>query len=935
MAVTPPQDTQWVVPQNGDPTIANDKIGNTQGFNQDAWERANPAKAMAAAKTVAANKQMASKTFTPQWAPTTPATTTVRPDGTVIVEGSGDEEDTNRRFAVGKALWESGSGMPTPPSFNPEIDSTVFWDAAVERNQLDNKFLENRNQTIASGIVSKLGAQNIQNLSDSDIKKAIVQDLAQKGAPLDDPRILQTIYDIQSRVRQGQPTQGATQGQVQNTGMPKSSTDYFNDLTQWIPVSASNADAQNASQRYAKFSTYSVMSANELSVSISNNSLIPGDQTWTDLNNAGLWERLQQAQQLNTFQTTQRATSSVYPVLTTDSSVSLSSQQSVAPQQADIFGALMTNIAQGMNTNFAQMYQQMVVADPMIAKQRENVVTQQGKVAEIENQIASLQNELKNQIISSGGVVTDGYLSSLLAERTQPLERQLATANIQLGVSTNLLNMNMQLAQQTLSFAQQDFANKQASMGLITQIATSQAQLQQQAALSKQFVPESTFQSPGVFDPITGKFTPTWGSSTSPQGPSSSPQGNYTVDNQGNYDFSSITNPAFRTSSATQKWLAGDDAGLNNNNPGNLRAGDVGNGVSDSRFTIYSTPQEGWNALLKDVEAKKGNKAADYTLLSLAERYAPKSDGNNPANWAAQIGAQLWVGANTKISAIPTQELAKAITSHESPGMYKLLFGGSPAAQTAPGTNANSVASKYGVDAGQLASLANGSTSMDDLLKDPRNVKKVTAYQNAARELNPSRTPQTFEIIQQFKDPKSQVNQGINAINTMFNHLGELKEVFGSLNTLKYPWLNQKIQKLQESWFGDKNADAQKFLGEYNALKSFLASEQAKAAKGEGWLSLEEVSQAQSLLNSAESPAAFLGKVEGITKIIAGKMGTLVWQWKQTTNAPLNQADWIKNPSILKNTWLTWDPNEWVLFGGSSSSSTQWGGGTIWDLWYN
>lgn len=70
--------------------------------------------------------------------------------------------------------------------------------------------------------------------------------------------------------------------------MPKSSTDYFNDLTQGVPVSASNADAQNASQRYAKFSTYSVMNANDLSVSIANNSIIPGDQTWTDLTNAGM-----------------------------------------------------------------------------------------------------------------------------------------------------------------------------------------------------------------------------------------------------------------------------------------------------------------------------------------------------------------------------------------------------------------------------------------------------------------------------------------------------------------------------------------------------------------------------------------------------------------------------------------------------------------------
>lgn len=189
-------------PNNVEQPILNaaEKPQNT--FNQQEWEAANPEKALSAARNIAANKKAASKTFTPQGAPTTPATTTVRPDGTVIVEGANDEEDTNRRFTVGKALEEGGTTMPTPPAFNPEIDSTVFGDAAVQRQQLDSKFLENRNQSIANNIIGRLGANNIKDLSDSDIKKAIVQDLAQKGAPLDDARILQTIYDIQGRVRQ-------------------------------------------------------------------------------------------------------------------------------------------------------------------------------------------------------------------------------------------------------------------------------------------------------------------------------------------------------------------------------------------------------------------------------------------------------------------------------------------------------------------------------------------------------------------------------------------------------------------------------------------------------------------------------------------------------------------------------------------------------------
>lgn len=149
------------------------------------------------------------------------------------------------------------------------------------------------------------------------------------------------------------------------------------------------------------------MTADELSTSISNASIIPGDQTWTDLVNAGQSDKLQQAQQLTTYKNTQRGVNSVYPVLSTNPNVSLSAQQSMPKQQADIFSTLMMNIASGMNTNFAAMYQQMVVQDPTIATQRQNVVAQQGKVAEIENQLASLENSLRNQIISSGFPVNE------------------------------------------------------------------------------------------------------------------------------------------------------------------------------------------------------------------------------------------------------------------------------------------------------------------------------------------------------------------------------------------------------------------------------------------------------------------------------------------------------------------------------------------------
>ena len=111
-----------------------------------------------------------------------------------------------------------------------------------------------------------------------------------------------------------------------------------------------------------------------------------------------------------------------------------------------------------------------------------------------------------------------------------------------------------------------------------------------------------------------------------------------------------------------------------NNNPGNLRVG----GKTDSGgFTIFDTPEAGFQAMVQDITAKlTGNSPATrnalgrnaQTLLDVISVYAPKKDGNNPVAYANSVASQMGLtDINTPVSElIPrVQELAKAMAKHE------------------------------------------------------------------------------------------------------------------------------------------------------------------------------------------------------------------------------------------------------------------------------
>lgn len=101
-----------------------------------------------------------------------------------------------------------------------------------------------------------------------------------------------------------------------------------------------------------------------------------------------------------------------------------------------------------------------------------------------------------------------------------------------------------------------------------------------------------------------------------------------------------------------------------NNNPGNIRD------IQTGHFKVFKTPQEGFGALMNDLEAKKtGNTSTglhgESNLAEFAAKYAPASDNNNPAQYAANLANHMGVRPDTKLKDLDTGAWAEAIAKAE------------------------------------------------------------------------------------------------------------------------------------------------------------------------------------------------------------------------------------------------------------------------------
>lgn len=95
------------------------------------------------------------------------------------------------------------------------------------------------------------------------------------------------------------------------------------------------------------------------------------------------------------------------------------------------------------------------------------------------------------------------------------------------------------------------------------------------------------------------------------------------------------------------------------------------NSGSTGNFRTFSSPEEGWQALINQLDSYKTGRTRnkvgpESTLLQAMSTYAPAGDGNNnPVAYANRIASNLGVDVNTPISKIDTQAWAKEISKVE------------------------------------------------------------------------------------------------------------------------------------------------------------------------------------------------------------------------------------------------------------------------------
>ncbi len=117
------------------------------------------------------------------------------------------------------------------------------------------------------------------------------------------------------------------------------------------------------------------------------------------------------------------------------------------------------------------------------------------------------------------------------------------------------------------------------------------------------------------------------------------------------------------------------------NNPGDLRyIGQQGATQSPSGFASFSNSQQGFAALLNDIQTKMNNHP-DWTLADFSNVYAPPSQ-NDSASYTAKLANQLGVSPDTSIGSLKNKigEFANAIASNEG-------YQGSVPSATSPDTS--------------------------------------------------------------------------------------------------------------------------------------------------------------------------------------------------------------------------------------------------------
>ena len=223
-----------------------------------------------------------------------------------------------------------------------------------------------------------------------------------------------------------------------------------------------------------------------------------------------------------------------------------------------------------------------------------------------------------------------------------------------------------------------------------------------------------------------------------------------------------------------------------NNNPGDLRyIGQSGATQGKGGFAGFQDPKTGYAALLNDIQTKINNKP-NANLVDFASEYAPASDGNNVAQYAANLANKLGVAPNATLGSLEPKigDLAQAIASNEG-------YISSPSADSnLPGVGAlgSQIANQVSQETPTPATpppapISTGSAGQSLGTPDPSK-NPVTAASNLTNALGLKGVTDTFgQDIAHFSNP-SLSEKGLLPLPSAEQNIGAVAQTAGTVGSL-------------------------------------------------------------------------------------------------------------------------------------------------------
>jgi predicted Holliday junction resolvase-like endonuclease len=118
--------------------------------------------------------------------------------------------------------------------------------------------------------------------------------------------------------------------------------------------------------------------------------------------------------------------------------------------------------------------------------------------------------------------------------------------------------------------------------------------------------------------------------------------------------------------------------GIRNNNPGNIKYGSFAKahgatGQDAGGFAIFPSMAVGKAALLALLKGGGYIAGGTDTISKIINKFAPASDHNNTAAYAADVSSQMGIGANQQLTVMNASALAEAISMHENGRAFRTM----------------------------------------------------------------------------------------------------------------------------------------------------------------------------------------------------------------------------------------------------------------------